>query len=161
MHSDGRVLPGPKETLVLLRLGLVRTDELPDIAALWLASDLLDTESVRQLAGHDPHDPWMLEQLLSDSLEEANMQVALGPAEVRAVAVDWVTATWREAGDTRWAVATLARLGETYPDFDLGRFIGLDDEWIGGWGRLEPDLKEAAKGELDYFLHGGASATGQ
>ena len=51
------------------------------------------------------------------------------------------------------AITTLARLGETYPDFDLGLFIGLDDEWNGGWGRLEPDLKAAAEQEIDHILH--------
>jgi hypothetical protein len=66
MRSDGSVLPDVAETIVLHRLGLVRSDELPDIAARWLASGVVDTESVRMLAGHDPHDLWMLEQLLAD-----------------------------------------------------------------------------------------------
>jgi hypothetical protein len=69
-----------------------------------------------------------------------------------------VTTTWRESGDTRWAVATLARLGETDPEFDLGLFIGLDDEWNGGWGRLEPKLKAEAMHELDRLMHGGRQA---
>jgi len=30
----------------------------------------------------------------------------------------------------------------------------LDDEWNGGWGRLEPDLKAAAEQEIDHILHG-------
>jgi hypothetical protein len=40
-----------------------------------------------------------------------------------------------------------------YPDFDLDLFIGLDDEWNGGWGRLEPDLKAAAEQEIDHILN--------
>lgn len=158
MRSDGSVLPDVAETIVLHRLGLVRSDELPDIAARWLASGVVDTESVRMLAGHDPHDLWMLEQLLADSVSEANVMVAADPATVQRIAVDWVTLTWRESADTRWAVATLARLGETVPEFDLGLFVGLDDEWNGGWGRLEPDLKSAAMVELDRLLHGAGTA---
>jgi hypothetical protein len=65
-----------------------------------------------------------------------------------------VTNRWRDDGDTRAAVRTLAHLGETYPDFDLGLFIGFDDEWNGGWGRLEPDLKAEAEKEIHAFLHG-------
>lgn len=119
MRSDGSVLPDLAETVVLHRLGLVRTDEVPDLAARWLVADLVDTESVRMLAGHSPNYPWMLEKLLADSVAE---------------------------------------VGEADPESDLGLFIGLDDEWNGGWGRLEPDLKAEAKNELGHFLHGtGAS----
>lgn len=63
--------PGPSETVVLRRLGLVRSDELPDIAAAWLAEDGPDTEAVRFLAGHDRDDPWGLDRLLADSIREA------------------------------------------------------------------------------------------
>ena len=56
MKSDGAALPDVAETVVLHRLGLVRSDDLPDIAARWLASDLVDTESVRMLAGADSHE---------------------------------------------------------------------------------------------------------
>lgn len=119
MRSDGRVLPDLAEAVVLHRLGLVRSDDLPDLAARWLAADLVDTESVRMLAGHDPNDPWMLEKLLADSVSEANASVPTNPADVQTDAIDWVTSTWRQLGDTPWAVSRLARLGETEPDFDL------------------------------------------
>jgi hypothetical protein len=152
------VLPDLREAYVLYRLGFVRTDDLPDLAARWLAADLVDNEPVRLLAGHDPHDPAMLDTLIANSVTEAGVTIPSESAELQAIAVDWVTSTWRHTGDTRWAVSTLARLGETYPEFDLGLWIGLDDEWNGGWGRLEPDLKAAAKSELDYFTHGGSRA---
>jgi hypothetical protein len=63
------------------------------------------------------------------------------PSAVQESAVDWISRTWRQTQDTRWAVTTLARLGD--PEFDLGLFIGLDDEWSGGWGRLDVDLDQA------------------
>jgi hypothetical protein len=72
---------------------------------------------------------------------------------VQAIAVAWVTSTWHDDHDTRAAIATLARLGETYPEFDLGLFIGLDDERNGGWGRLERDLKAAAEQEINHILN--------
>lgn len=133
---------------------LVRSDELPDLAARWLASDVVDTESVRLLAGYDRHDPWALEHLLADVVSEANVAVPSDPDTVQQIAVDWVSSTWRRTQDTRWAVTTLARLGETDPEFDLGLFIGLDDEWSGGWGRLGVDLSQAAKQEVGRFLDG-------
>jgi hypothetical protein len=94
-------------------------------------------------AGHN--DPWRLEQLLADAAAETGTTAPADPASLQAIAVDWNTATWRDNRDTRAAIATLNRLGETHPDFDLGLFIGLDDEWNGGWGRLEPDLKAVAE----------------
>lgn len=157
--EDGAPLPDLAETVVLHRLGLVRSDELPNLAARWLAAETFDTESVRMLAGQDPHDPWELERLLVDSVSEAEVTVPSDHAAVQGIALDWVTATWHQSQAGRWAVATLARLGETYPDFDLGLFIGLNDEWNGGWGRLEPDLKAAMARELDRLLHGSGGET--
>jgi hypothetical protein len=153
MRSDGRALPDLAQTLVLRQLGLIRTDQLPDLAARWLAADMTDSPSTRMLAGHNPSDPWRLDQLLAEAAAETRTTPPTDPASLQATAVDWVTTTWRDNHDTRAAIATLARLGETYPDFDLGLFIGLDDEWNGGRGRLEPDLKAAAEQEIDHILN--------
>ena len=153
MQNDGRVLPDLAETVVLHRLGLIRTDELPMVAARWLAADLVDTESIRLLAGHDPHDPWDLERLLVVAADEVGVTPPTDPAAEENIAVNWVTNNWCEDRDTRSAVAVLARLGETYYDWDLGLFVGLDDEWNSRWGRLEPDLKADAELQLDFLLH--------
>jgi hypothetical protein len=138
---------------VLHRLGLMRTDELPMVAARWLAADLVDTESIRLLAGHDSHDPWELERLLVDATDEEGVTPPTDPAAEENIAVDWVSNNWREDRDTRAAVTVLAQLGVTHYEWDLGLFIGLDDEWAGRRGRLEPDLKAEAELQLDFFLH--------
>lgn len=153
MRSDGTPLPDLSETAVLHALGLVTTDQLPDLAARWLAADLVDTESVRMLAGHDRHDPWVLEQLLADALREAHAEAPREASLIEAVAVDYVTTRWRHDRNTAEAVAALAHLGETNTDFELGLFIGLDDEWNGGWGRLASDVKAAAELEIERLLH--------
>jgi len=153
MRSDGRALPDLTQTIVLRQLGLIRTDQLPDLAARWLAADMTDTPATRMLAGHNPRDPWKLDQLLAETAAETGTTAPTDLAALQEIAVDWVTATWEDNHDTRAAIATLARLGVTYPDFDLGLFIGLDDEWNGGWGRLEPDLQAAAEQEIDHILH--------
>lgn len=153
MQNDGRVLPNLAETVVLHRLGLIRTDELPMVAARWLAAGVMDSESIRLLAGHDPYDPWELERLLVQATDEVGVAPPTDPAAEEDIAVDWVTSNWREDRDTRTAVAVLARLGETRFDWDLGLFVGLDDEWNGHWGRLEPDLEADAKLQLDFLVH--------
>jgi hypothetical protein len=153
MQNDGCVLPSLAETVVLHRLGLIRTDELPMAAARWLAADGVDTESIRLLAGHDPHDPWELERLLVVAADAVRVIPPTDPAAEENIAVNWVTNNWREDRDTRGAVAVLARLGVTHYDWDLGLFVGLDDEWNSGWGRLEPDLKADAELQLDFLLH--------
>ena len=153
MRSDGTPLPDLSETAVLHTLGLITTDQLPDLAARWLAAELVDTEAVRRLAGHDRHDPSALEQLLEDALREAHAEPPTDASLIESIAVDYVTTRWRHDRDTHDAVATLARLGESHADFDLGLFIGLDDEWNGGWGRLAPDLKAAAELEIERYLH--------
>jgi len=127
---------------------------LPDLAARWLAAELVDTEAVRMLAGHDPNDPWMLDKLLRDSINEANVSVPSSPSVIEDIAVDWVASTWRETGETYWAVTTLARLAITEPGFDLGLFIGLEDEWGSGWGRSVPELVATAEAELEGRLLG-------
>jgi len=96
MQNDGRVLPSLAETVVLHRLGLIRTDELPMVAARWLAADVVDTESIRLLAGHDPHDPWELERLLVVAADEVGVTPPTDPAAEENIAVNWVTNNWHE-----------------------------------------------------------------
>lgn len=154
MHSDGSPLPNLSETAVLHAVGVIRTDQLPGLAARWLAADLVDTEAVRMLAGHVRHDPWSLEQLLRDVLDQAHVETPREPLAVRNVVATYVAAQWQHDGDTPSAVVTLARLGESEPDLDLGPFIGLADEWTAGWGRPVPELQAAAETELKRYLPG-------
>jgi hypothetical protein len=153
MRSDGRVLPDLTQTLALHQLGLIRSDELPDLAARWLAAGMTDTESTRMLAGHPRQDPWGLDQLLGAAADEASTAAPTDPAAIEDIAVSWVASRWLDDQDTRAAIRTLARLGETNPDLNLGRFIGLDDEWSGRWGRLPPALKAEADKNLADILN--------
>jgi hypothetical protein len=123
------------------------------VAVRWLAAGVVETESIRLLAGQDPHDPWELERLLVVAADEVGVTPPTDPVAEENIAVNWVTNNWREDRDTRGAVAVLARLCVTHDDWDLGFFVGLDDEWNSHWGRLEPDLKADAELQLDYLLH--------
>jgi hypothetical protein len=115
MRSDGESVPDLAEAVVLHRLDLVSSDQLPGLAARWLALDVVETEWARQLAGENPRDRWAIEQLLADSVRESDVTVPSDAAAAQRIAVDWVTAMWRESRDTRWAVGTLASLGQTNP----------------------------------------------
>jgi hypothetical protein len=153
MRSDGRALPDLTQTLVLHRLGLIRSDELPDLAARWLAAGMTDTESTRMLAGHPRQDPWGLDQLLNAAADETGTTTPADAAAIEDIALTWVASRWLDDHDTRAAVRTLARLGETNLDLNLGHFIGLDDEWSGSWGRLPPALKAEADKDLADILN--------
>lgn len=154
MHSDGSPLPDLRETAVLHSVGVIKTDQLPDLAARWLAADLVDTEAVRTLAGHGRHDPWALEQLLRDALDEAHAEPPREPLAVRNLVVGYVAAQWQHNRDTRGAVAVLARLGQSETELELGGFIRIADEWTGGWGRPMSELQAAAETELEGYLPG-------
>lgn len=155
MNSDGATLPGPAETVVLLRLGLIRSDGLPGLAARWLAADVVDTPSVRMLAGEVPGDRWLVEDLLGASVVEADVVVPTEATVIESIAADRVAAIWRETGRTRWAVATLAELGNAHPELEgLGTFVGLDDEWGAGWGRTPSELEAEARYELERLSRG-------
>lgn len=153
MRSDGRPLPDLAEVAVLKRLGLIRTDELPDIAARWLATDMLDTESTRMLAGHDKHDPWALDQLFAQTMVEAGTTEAQDIPRVERIAVDWVINHIQTDADIRAAVQTLDMLFvNSYDLASLGQFSGLDDEWAGRWGRLDTELAAEALSAMREIL---------
>lgn len=152
VRNDGLPLPEPDEVAVLHGYDLVRSDELPGIATRWLASGHPDSPSVAELAASDPHDAWGAESLLKQIARDLSPQSAVQRTDDERVVIEWVTETWRATGDTWWAVQTLARLGEEFPDFDLGVFVGYSDELAGGWGRLAPDLLQEAHAELGRRL---------
>jgi hypothetical protein len=154
MRSDGRALPDITQALVLHHLGLIRSDELPDLAARWLAAGMTDTESTRMLAGHPRHDPSGLNQLLGAAADEAGTTAPADPAAIQDIAQTWVASRWLDDHNTRAAVRTLAHLGQTNLSLNLGHFIGLDDEWSGNWGRLPSAIKAEANQILASILHG-------
>jgi hypothetical protein len=117
--------------------------------------DAIPTSVIRQLhlRGAARHDPGGLDQLLGAAADEARTAAPDDPAVIQDIALTWVASRWLDDHDTRAAICTLARLGETNLDLNLGHFIGLDDEWSGGWGRLRPVLKAEADKTLADILN--------
>ena len=149
MRSDGRPLPDVAQTGVLRDLGLLRTDELPDVASRWLAVDLIDSENIRELAGTAKSDTWTIDGLLAAAINEARPEMHHSAGDRRQIALDWVVGHWRLDHDTKSAIKTLARLGENDPGLDLDFFIGLDDELQDDWGRSEQELIAEAAAEFN------------
>lgn len=145
--------PGPTEAALLYDLDLIGSEQLPALAAGWLAADVIDTASVRILAGHDPRDTDEARLLLEQVAREAAGRGHVEDRSALQVAVDWITARWRSDQDTRAAIRTLTSLSDRYPQFDLGLLVGLDAH-NGGWGTLPADLRAATTHEIGYFLHG-------
>jgi hypothetical protein len=145
--------PGPAETAVLLTIGLVRTDDLPELAARWLADGTADTEAVRVLAGHVRDDHWALDQLMADVVEQLAVVVPVDPEDVSRIVLDHVAGEWAITGDTRRAVAVLSGLAQEDRGLMLGEdWVGLDDEWQGGWGRTVSQIRTVVQAELRRHL---------
>lgn len=146
-----RDVPHPKLVAAWLRLDvLVDPAQVPVWAAYWVA-DGLDTPALLDLAGLDGRDPFAVRELAAKAFYE--MRVDVG--------------NLREAADlvlTDEAARCLAgRIGERelagaiddlyvrsgYADEilrqPLGAEYGLDDEWVGGWGRTDDQLRAAMR----------------
>ena len=124
MRSDGRALPDLTQTLVLRQLGLIRTDQLPDLAARWLAADMTDSPSTRMLAGHNPANPHGCPTSCCPKAQQKpgppHPQTPQYRSQSPSIGSPQPGATTTTPGSHRYP----AGLGETYPDFDLGLFIG-------------------------------------
>ncbi|MGN6608641.1 MAG: hypothetical protein ACTHMS_16730 [Jatrophihabitans sp.] len=89
------IYPTPEQAGALRQLGMLRTDELPMLAAQWLVE--LDSPALRRLAGLDGSDGWLIDKVWPQVLDE------LGAAKVVSevawnLAITFQMAAWR-AGD--------------------------------------------------------------
>jgi hypothetical protein len=129
-------------------LGLITVSDFPDIAAQWLAADLVDSQGVRELAGLSSSDISALDSALMDVRLELNLSVPNDLAFRDAAVRSWISGQWRRTGDMRAAVATLARL-DREDGFDFGEFLWLDEELSGGMGRTIVEVEVDARLALD------------
>ncbi len=143
----------PSPTLVAAWLALdvlVDPAQVPMWAAYWIV-DGLDTPALRDLAGLDGHDPFEVRRLTANALGE--MHVAVDDLQTAAELVLTDEAERCLAGLTteRALAAALDHLyvRSGYADEilrqPLGAEYGIDDEWVGGWGRTDDQLREAVR----------------
>lgn len=86
------IVPSPAQAAALRSLGLLRTDEMPMLAAHWLVEH--DSVALRRLAGLDSSDAWSIEQVWPDVLADLRVDEA---SDERAwdLAFSFQLATWR------------------------------------------------------------------
>lgn len=130
--------------------GVLLPESLPSIATDLLARGA-DTPSLRLLAGLDlaPFDPRDARDLFLDTLSETSTRARPIPDRVEAAAHLLAVAATTRGLTTQ---ATLHRfyllaVATDYPEDDeVMRLCGLDDEWIGGWGRTRPEIEAEVRG---------------
>ena len=119
-------------------------------AAYWIA-DGRDTPALRELAGLDGRDPFAVRELTARTLDE--LHVVVDDRETAAALVLNDEAKQCLAGRTSER-ALAAALDDLYVRSGyadeilrqpLGAEYGIDDEWIGGWGRTDEQLREAVR----------------
>jgi hypothetical protein len=131
------VVPNPGEGAALRQLGVLRTDELPMLAAQWLVE--LDSPALRRLAGLDESDGWLIDQVWPEVLADLGVATAAGE-QAWDLAITFLVGSWR-AGD-RTTLDVLREVIRAYIDNDYlryapeaGHLYDLDDELDGGRGR--------------------------
>jgi hypothetical protein len=72
---------------------MLRTDELPMLAAQWLADDA-DSPTLRRLAGEDGSDGWLIDQLWPATLAELDVPTVTDE-QAWGVAMTYQLAAWR------------------------------------------------------------------
>jgi hypothetical protein len=151
------VIPSAFEAAALVRLGMLRSDDLPMLAAHLLIN--VDAPALRRVAGLDKSDGWLIDQVWPEAMGELGVP-DLSPEEAWDLAMTYQIASWR-AGEksTVEVIRTVVRfyIDNDYPRWapEAGSLYGFEDELDGGWGR-KPDevLAEAGEtlNELDHRI---------
>lgn len=130
-------VPTPSQAAALRQLGLLRSDELPLIAAHLLIN--LDTPALRQLAGLAGSDTWLIDRVWPEALDELGV-ADLDSQQAWKIAVvflvDALHAGDRSAEEVLRAVARFF-VENGYPSWapEASHIYGLEDELDGRWGR--------------------------
>jgi hypothetical protein len=150
--------PPPSLVAAWQALGMLDARMVPWWAAQWLA-DGHDGEALRELAGLNDRDVVAIDQLLGDALIDTGTAM---PVNDRAAATTDFVEIARQLADHRLTelevvkavdeVALKVDYSDDVIELPLGQLYGIEDEWIGGWGRSEPELKAAIRQACDAQL---------
>ena len=150
-QHEQRDAPSPKLVAAWMSLDvLVDPARVPMWAAQWLAHGL-DTTAVRDLAGLDGRDSFAVRELIVKSLDELGVEVSDLHEAAHLVLTDEAEQCLEGRIGERALAAALDDLyvRSGYADEILGQPLGaeygLDDEWVGGWGRTEDQLRNAVR----------------
>jgi hypothetical protein len=143
-------VPSPKLVAAWLLLHDLDTTAVPQWAAWWII-DGHDGPAVVELAGLDGKHPLDVRDATAAALEEIGIPE---PSLIDAVRLAFddkaqkcLTGRLDELDLAGWVEHVYIR--SDYNDGvlaqPLGETYGIDDEWQGKWGRLEPDLRLAVR----------------
>lgn len=153
--------PSPNAIAVWFVLGTLATERTPWWAAQWLAEGH-DGVALRELAGLNGKDPHAVRDLLPAALAEVG--AVLPPTRVAAATEafrDLAEMHLSRRTDAQWVVQRVEQiLVQTEYDDELfsqplGHLYGLDDEWEGGWGRTQVELKAEVEAKCSEQLRVG------
>ncbi len=129
---------------------LVDPSQVPMWAAHWIV-DGLDTPSLRDLAGLDGRDPFDVRDLTTSALHEMGVVVDDLHEAADLVLTDEAERCLAGRTNERALAAAIDDLyiRSGYADEllrqPLGAEYGLHDEWVGGWGRTDSQLRDAIR----------------
>lgn len=123
----------PQEVAAALVTGSIRTSDLPTIASWWLVAGY-DTPALRELAGTDLNDVWMLDETWRGFMADIAIS---SPDEHEAVRTDVrrILSLWAAGLESTNAVLREFDLMALYRFDGLDVTGGLLDEIEGAWGR--------------------------
>jgi hypothetical protein len=146
-----KVIPSPDEAAALAQLKMLRSDELPMVAAYLLVS--ADSPALRQVAGMSKLDGWLIEQVWPQAMSELGV-ADLSDEAAWDLAMSYQIASWRGGErSTLDLIRTVVRfyIENDYPKWagEAGTLYGIEDELDGGWGHSREDLLKEAASALD------------
>jgi hypothetical protein len=141
-------IPAPRLAAAWVKLNVLPAERVPLWAAHWLAAGN-DGDALRTLAGLSAKDdPRDIHDLVPEALADCGVTIPDSDSAAAQVAFTHLARLHGNglAGE-RWILGKVceivARSGyaDSVMSPPLGGISGLDDEWEGGWGRTEPELK--------------------
>ena len=116
------------------------------MTAAWWLVDGYEGDGLVKLAGLTGDNTPEVREALQEVLDEMGIDLPSGPDAVKAVFDDLAHRCLdgrmreRSVAAEVWRIYVDSDYSETTLEEPLGRTVGFDDEWDGGWGRLENEL---------------------
>ncbi|MBN9741662.1 hypothetical protein DMP23_11160 [Amycolatopsis sp. A1MSW2902] len=158
-------IPAPAAAAAWIALDLSPTSDLPLWAAHWLA-DGEDGEHLRHLAGLSRSEPREIHDVQEAALADCRTPIpAVADAAEAAfthLARLFLNGHLSERGLLNDLHAVILRTGyaESATSLPLAQVWLADEEWDGGWGRTEEQIKEAIRAACRSQLDHNASSRG-
>lgn len=133
-----------------LVLGSLETRAVPGWAAWWIV-DGVNGPAVCRLAGLPGNDPFEVRDALAEALDELGVVPPTLAAACKLAFTDRASRCLRGEIDEHQLVCWIESVYISFGYADvvlmepLGSTYGVDDEWVGGWGRSEQQLREAVR----------------